>query len=91
MMGTRPAADVVCGASELPQDSHHQAYMQALQGSITGPHFVRAANVKTCASASQSSIDSFRRGDDSPDSMASLTICVPRTSDKSAGIVVSVF
>ena len=51
MMGTRPAADVVCGASELPQDSHHQAYMQALQGPTAGSWCrqiaLRAANVET--------------------------------------------
>ena len=40
------------------------------------------------ASASHGSIDSFRRGVDSPENMASSSIHAPRTSSKSAGTVV---
>ena len=53
--------------------------------------FLCAPSTSRRASAYQSSIDSFRSGVVSPESMASLTIHVPRTSSKSAGMVVSVF
>ena len=53
--------------------------------------FLCAPSTSRHATAPHSSTDPFRRGVDSTGSMTTLAIHLPRTSSKSAGMVVSVF